>query len=170
MSTQIKGRAWRFGANVSTDDIISGIHLSHLSTEELTPFAFQNIRPEFATQVTHNDIIVAEKHFGIGSSREEAPAVLQHLGVGAIVAASFARIFYRNAYNLGIPAIEFPAIAETPSLVQDGDIIEVDLVEGILTNNRTNQKYPVTKVPNFLLQYITAGGAIPLLKQKLATK
>ncbi|MDO8056627.1 MAG: 3-isopropylmalate dehydratase [Candidatus Hermodarchaeota archaeon] len=169
MATQIRGKVWRFGANISTDDIISGIHLSRLDASDLTKFAFQNLRPEFARQVRRNDIIVAEKHFGIGSSREEAPAVLQALGIGVIVAASFARIFYRNAFNIGLPAIEFPAIADSPDLIEDGDIVTVNLSKGTLENHRTKQTYPVTKIPDFLMQYIKAGGALPLLKQKLTT-
>lgn len=167
MVTQIKGAVWRFGANISTDDIISGVHLSRLDASELTQFAFQNLRPEFVKQVHRNDIIVAEKHFGIGSSREEAPAILQTLGVGVIVAASFARIFYRNAFNIGLPAIEFPAIADSPDLIKDRDIVTVNLSEGTLKNHRTGQTHPVSKIPDFLMQYIKAGGALPLLKQKL---
>lgn len=169
MPTQIKGKVWRFGANISTDDIISGVHLLHLDPSDLVKFAFQNLRPEFAQQVQPNDIIVAERNFGIGSSREEAPAILQTLGVGVIVAASFARIFYRNAFNLGLPAVEFPAIADSPDLIQDGDKVTVNLSEGTLKNHRTEQTHSVTKIPDFLMQYIKAGGALPILKHKLAT-
>jgi 3-isopropylmalate dehydratase small subunit len=168
MASQITGKVWRFGANISTDDIISGVHLSRLDVSDLAQFAFQNLRPEFAQQVQPNDIIVAERHFGIGSSREEAPAILQALGVGVIVAASFARIFYRNMFNLGLPAVEFPAIADSPELIQDGDSVTVNLMEGTLKNHRTRQTHPVTRIPDFLMQYIKAGGALPLLKQKLA--
>lgn len=169
MATQITGKVWRFGANISTDDIISGIHLSRLDLSDLSKFAFQNLRPEFAQQVQPKDIIVAEQHFGIGSSREEAPAILQTLGVSVIVAASFARIFYRNAFNLGLPAVEFPSIADSPDIIQDGDKVTANLSEGTLKNHRTGQTHPVTKIPEFLMQYIKAGGALPLLKQKLAT-
>ena len=169
MARQITGRVWRFGSNISTDDIISGVHLSRLDASDLTKFAFQNLRPEFARQVQHNDIIVANSHFGIGSSREEAPAILQSLGISVIVAASFARIFYRNAFNIGLPAIEFPAIADSPDLIEDEDTVTVNLSEGSLRNHRTGQTYAVTKIPDFLMRYIMAGGALPLLKQKLAT-
>ena len=164
--TTIEGKAWRFGSNISTDDIISAVHLTSLSVDEIAPFAFKNLRPEFAKNVQPNDIIVAEENFGIGSSRESAPAILRSLGVGAIIAASFARIFFRNAYNLGVPAIEFPAIAKNANLVKDGDKIRIDLKEGTLFNHRTGQTHQITKVPPFLFQYIEAGGAIPLLKQK----
>ena len=167
--TIIEGQAWRFGSNISTDDIISAAHLTSLSIDEIAPFAFENLRPEFAKNVQPNDIIVAVENLGIGSSRESAAAVLRSLGVGAIIAASFARIFFRNAYNLGVPAIEFPAIAKDVTLVKDGDRIRIDLKEGTLFNHRTGQSHQITKVPPFLLQYIEAGGAIPLLKQKLKT-
>jgi 3-isopropylmalate/(R)-2-methylmalate dehydratase small subunit len=166
----VKGRAWRFGANTSTDDIISGVHLTELAIEKLASFAFENLRPEFANKVQPNDIIVAEENFGIGSSREEAPAILRYLGVGAIVAISFARIFFRNAFNLGIPAIEFPSLQQNPSIIRDGDALEINFVKGTLVNQRTNQSHQISKIPDFLLQYIKFGGAIPLLKQKLQTK
>lgn len=165
--TTMEGKAWRFGSNISTDDIISATHLTSLSVDEIASFAFENLRPEFAKNVQPNDVVVAEENFGIGSSRESAPAILRSLGVGAIVAVSFARIFFRNAYNLGVPAIEFPAIAKDANLIKDGDKIRIDLKEGTLFNNRTGQSHQITKVPSFLLQYIEAGGAIPLLKQKL---
>ncbi|MFX1509986.1 MAG: 3-isopropylmalate dehydratase [Promethearchaeota archaeon] len=163
----IRGKVWRFGSNISTDDIISGIHLTKISTSELTPFVFEHLRPEFAKTVQPGDIIVADDHFGIGSSREEAPAILHQLGVGAIVAASFARIFFRNAYNLGIPAIEFPNLIKHPDLIREGDIIEISLSDGILANKSTKKTYTFKEIPSFLLEYLKAGGAIPLLKIKL---
>lgn len=168
--TRIKGKVWRFGSNISTDDIIAGIHLSRISTTELTAFAFEHLRPEFAKNVQLGDIIVADEHFGIGSSREEAPAILHHLGIGAIVATSFARIFFRNAFNLGLPAIEFPELAKSPEEIQEGDIIELDFNEGMLLNHRTQKRFKTTKIPSFLLDYLNAGGAIPLLKKKLKTR
>ena len=167
--TTIEGKAWRFGSNISTDDIISAAHLTSLSIDEIAPFAFENLRPEFAKNVKPNDVIVAEENLGIRSSRESAAAILRSLGVGAIIAASFARIFFRNAYNLGIPAVEFPAIAKDANLIKDGDRIRIDLKKGTLFNHRTGQTHQITKVPPFLLQYIEVGGAIPLLKQKLKT-
>ena len=164
---RIKGRVWRFGSDISTDDIIAGIHLSHISISELASYAFEHLRPEFAKNVQPGDIIVADEHFGIGSSREEAPAILHHLGIGAIIVASFARIFFRNAFNLGLPAIEFPQLAKSPEEIQEGDIIEVDFNDGTLLNHRTQRSFKTTKIPSFLLEYLDAGGAIPLLKKKL---
>ncbi|MFX1564934.1 MAG: 3-isopropylmalate dehydratase [Promethearchaeota archaeon] len=167
--TPIIGKVWRFGSNISTDDIISGIHLTKISISELTPFAFEHLRPEFAKKVQPGDIIVADDHFGIGSSREEAPAILHQIGVGAIVAASFARIFFRNAYNIGIPAIELPNLIKDPDLIREGDILEVSLREGILINKSTKKIHSFKEIPSFLLEYLKAGGAIPLLKTKLRT-
>ncbi|MFW9831614.1 MAG: 3-isopropylmalate dehydratase small subunit, partial [Candidatus Thorarchaeota archaeon] len=120
--------------------------------------------------VQPNDLIVADQNFGIGSSREEAPAILKELGVSAIVAISFARIFFRNAYNLGIPAIEFPLLANNPNVICDGDHIELNLTKGTLTNHQSQQTHQFLAIPSFLLEYLKAGGAIPLLKQKLKTK
>lgn len=167
--TPITGKVWRFGRNISTDDIISGIHLTKISTIELTQFAFEHLRPEFVKKVQPSDIIVADDHFGIGSSREEAPAILHQMGIGAIVAASFARIFFRNAYNIGIPAIEFPDLIEHPDLIREGDIIEISLKEGILINKSTKKTHSFKEIPPFLLDYLKAGGALPLLKRKLGT-
>ncbi len=166
----VKGRAWRFGANISTDDIISGVHLTELEIKNLAPFVFENLRPEFAQKVQPGDVIVAGENFGMGSSREGAPAILRYLRIGAIVAVSFARIFFRNAFNLGIPALEFPALAKNPDLIREGDVIEIHFKDGTLINQSTKKQYKITKIPPFLLEYLNAGGAIPLLKQKLKTK
>jgi 3-isopropylmalate dehydratase small subunit len=163
----ITGRVWRFGRDISTDDIISGVHLSRISTTELTVYAFEHLRPDFAKKVEVGDLIVADEHFGIGSSREEAPAILKQLGVGAIVAGSFARIFFRNSFNLGLPAIEFPALVKNPKIIRDGDIIEINLEDATLVNHQTQESYPIVTVPPFLRAYLDAGGAIPLLKKQL---
>jgi len=162
-----EGRVWRFGSNISTDDIISGVHLSRIFTEDLSSCAFEHLRPEFAKKVQLGDILVADNHFGIGSSREEAPIILRQLGIVAIVATSFAHIFFRNAFNLGMPAIEFPELATNPEAIREGDIIRINLIDGTLKNQRTLKTYNIVKIPSFLLEYIEAGGAIPLLKKKL---
>lgn len=166
----ITGYAWRFGDNISTDDIISGVHLSCPTIQEMAPFTFANVRPEFTQKVKKNDIVVGGHNFGIGSSREEAPAVLHTLGVGAIIAISFARIFFRNAYNLGLAAIEMPQLASDPDLIRDGDQLKIHLDEGTLLNLRTKQTLQFTPIPSFLLDYLQAGGAIPLLKKRLVQK
>jgi 3-isopropylmalate dehydratase small subunit len=163
----IEGRAWCFGDNISTDDIISGAHLTCPTLDEITPFTFEAVRPDFAKSVQPNDFVVGGHAFGIGSSRESAPGVLRALGVGAVLAASFARIFFRNAFNLGLPAIEVPALSTNPDLIQEGDTLSLHIHEGLLQNHRTEATIHTTKVPAFLIKYLQAGGAIPLLKQKL---
>ena len=163
----IEGYAWRFGDDISTDDIISGVHLALPSIDEMAPHSFENVRPEFARKVKPNDMVVGGINFGIGSSREEAPAVLRSLRAGAVIAASFARIFFRNAYNLGFPAIEVPALASDPELILDGDQLKLHMDQGSLLNHRTGETLNTTRIPPFLLNYIKAGGALPLLKQKL---
>jgi len=164
----ITGRAWRFGDNISTDDIISGVHLAHLRIEDMASFAFAALRLEFAKQVKPGDLVVGGRNFGIGSSREEAPAVLRTLGVGAVLAPSFARIFFRNAFNLGLPAVEVPALASNPGIIRDGDRLTIHLERGLIINNRTGQKIRATQIPPFLLEYIKEGGALPLLKKKIS--
>ena len=166
----ISGTVWRFGSNVSTDDIISGKHLTQSSIQKISPFAFERLRPDFAKRVQPGDIIVANNNFGIGSSREEAPAVLQQLGIVSIIASSFARIFFRNAYNLGLPVIELPELAKSQDIIRDGDTIEISLSNGTLLNQRTKQTHRFEEIPAFLLEYLEAGGAIPLLKRKLSAK
>ncbi|MFX1474303.1 MAG: 3-isopropylmalate dehydratase [Promethearchaeota archaeon] len=163
----IEGRAWRFGDNISTDDIISAAHLTSLNLDEIAPYAFETIRPDFAKGVQPNDFVVGGHAFGIGSSRESAPGVLRALGVGAVLAASFARIFFRNAFNLGFPAIEVPALASDPSIIQEGDTLTLKLEQGLLLNHRTQHTFQTTKIPSILLDYLRVGGAIPLLRQKL---
>lgn len=164
----ITGKAWRFGDNISTDDIISGIHLTRLAIQEMTPHTFETVRPGFASQVQPNDFVVGGLNFGIGSSREEAPSVLQALGIGAVISASFARIFFRNAYNLGIPAIEVPELATDPDLIRDGDELTLNFHKNIILNHRTKQTLEITPIPIFLLELLSAGGAISLLKKRIA--
>jgi 3-isopropylmalate/(R)-2-methylmalate dehydratase small subunit len=166
----ITGKVWRFGSDISTDDIISGVHLSVIEITELIAYAFQHLRPEFAENVQVGDIIVADDHFGIGSSREEAPAILKQLGIGAIIAVSFARIFFRNAFNVGLPAIECPELRKNPEIIRDGDLLEINLQEGTLVNKSTKGSYQIAKIPSFLLAYLEAGGAIPLLKKQLKAR
>jgi 3-isopropylmalate/(R)-2-methylmalate dehydratase small subunit len=170
ISTPLNGYAWCFNDNISTDDIISGVHLSHPTIQEMASFTFANIRPDFAKKVKKNDIVVGGHNFGIGSSREEAPAVLRMLGVGAIIAVSFARIFFRNAFNLGLPAIELPELGSDSELIHDGDQLKIHLDEGTILNLQTGKTMHFNPIPSFLLDYIKAGGAIPLLKDKLAQK
>ncbi|RLF17093.1 MAG: 3-isopropylmalate dehydratase [Thermoprotei archaeon] len=153
---KIRGSAWKFGDNVSTDDIIPG-RFFHLrgNIEELAKHAFEDLRPDFARKVREGDIIVAGENFGIGSSREHAVLVLKALGIRAIVAKSFARIFFRNAINLGVPAV----IADTTK-IEEGDALEIDLEKGHITNLTKGFIVRFKPLPSLILDIIKEGGLI----------
>jgi len=164
MGTIIRGRVWKFGDNIDTDIIIAGPYLTIRDPDELASHAMEMVNPDFAKNVQPGDVIVVGKNFGCGSSREEAPFVLKRLGVSAIVAEFFARIFYRNAINLGLPLVECKDAAQK---FQEGDTIEIDLEKGIIKNPQTGEELQGTKLPDFLMEIIKEGGAIQALKKKL---
>jgi methanogen homoaconitase small subunit len=148
----ISGKAWKFGDNVDTDVIIPG---KYLRTTDMSVFAshvMEGIDPLFSQKVRKGDIIVAGKNFGCGSSREQAPLALKYAGVACIVAESFARIFFRNAINVGLPIIEARIDCK------EGDNIEIDLEKGIVKNNE--KTYPATKLPGFLREILADGGLV----------
>ena len=148
----ISGKAWKFGDNVDTDVIIPG---KYLRTTDMSVFAshvMEGIDPSFSQKVRKGDIIVAGKNFGCGSSREQAPLALKYAGIACIVAESFARIFFRNAINVGLPIIEARIDCK------EGDNIEIDLEKGIVKNN--GKTYPATKLPDFLRDILADGGLV----------
>ena len=150
--SKISGRIWKFKDNIDTDVIIPG---KYLRTTDMSVFAshvMEGIDPEFPQKVKKGDIIVAGKNFGCGSSREQAPLALKYAGVACIVAESFARIFFRNAINVGLPIIEARIDCK------EGDNIEIDLEKGIVKNN--NKTYPATKLPDFLRKILADGGLV----------
>lgn len=150
--TLISGRTWKFGDNVDTDVIIPG---KYLRTTDMSVFAshvMEGIDPEFPKKVKPGDIIVAGKNFGCGSSREQAPLALKYAGVACVVAESFARIFFRNAINVGLPIIEAKIDCK------DGDIIEIDLEKG--TVKKEDKTYSATKLPDFLREILSDGGLV----------
>ena len=152
----VAGRAWRFGSDVDTDVIVPSQYM-RLQPEEYAPHVMEPEDPTFAERLSQGDVIVAEHNFGIGSSREHAAIGLKLAGVGAIVAASFGRIFYRNAINQGLPAIR--ADMETIERIDDNDRLEVRVFEGVIENVTKGEEYR-TKVPTGLLRDILeAGGA-----------
>lgn len=163
MTTIIRGKVWKFGNHIDTDQIIAGPYLTIIDQDELASHAMETLNPDFAKKVKPGDIIVAGKNFGCGSSREEAPFVLKRLGIAAIVAEFFARIFYRNAINLGLPLLEVKDVAQK---FEEGDTIEIELEKGIVRNTRTNEELQGTKLPDFLMEIIREGGAIEALKKK----
>ncbi|MBD3228525.1 MAG: 3-isopropylmalate dehydratase [Candidatus Lokiarchaeota archaeon] len=159
-----KGKVWVFGDNIDTDIIIPGRYLTIRDPEKMASHAFEPLNENFASQAEQGDIIIGGRNFGCGSSREEAPFVLKTLGIAAIIAESYARIFYRNAINLGIPLIEVKNISDK---FKEGQVAEVDFTTGEVKNIDTNKTYKGTKLPDFLLEIIKMGGAIPAIKKKL---
>ncbi len=160
---QIKGRAWVFGNNVDTDQIIQGRYLTLLDYSEMAKHAFEIPRPEFASEVRKNDIIIAGKNFGGGSTREEAPQILVKSGVGVVIAESFARLFYRNGFNVGLPLMTVPKVT---SVVRDGMKITVDLSEGTLRVDETGEVLKGDALPQMMLDLLGAGGAVPWFRQQ----
>jgi 3-isopropylmalate/(R)-2-methylmalate dehydratase small subunit len=156
---KIKGKAWKFGDNVDTDAIIPGKYLVINQSKELAKHAFENARPEFATQVKKGDIIVAGENFGSGSSREHAPLALKE-NVSIIIAKSFARIFFRNAINIGLPVLE----TDTTEIAE-GDTLEVDLAKGIIFDKTKNKTFEVSELPIFVRRIIESGGLVNYVRE-----
>jgi methanogen homoaconitase small subunit len=154
-------RIWLFGANVNTDQIIPGRYAPYMlkNEDDLRKYPFVEARPEFASAVQPGDLLVAGPNFGCGSSREYAPLALKLVGVGAIVAPLFARIFYRNALNLGIPCFE----ADLTAQLRDGQEVEFDMASGQLVADR--QVIQLPPPPPFLREVWAAGGIVPYYKQ-----
>jgi 3-isopropylmalate/(R)-2-methylmalate dehydratase small subunit len=155
------GRAWVFGDRIDTDVLAPG-HLMKLSAEDLARHCLAAIAPDFASQVRPGDIVVAGRSFGIGSSREQAAVSLKLLGVKAILATSFARIFWRNALNLGLPALTMPDAAE----IRQGDMVAVDPASGRVENVTTGRTHQVQPLPPHLLSIVEEGGLMPFLKSR----
>lgn len=162
MNSVIKGKVLKYGDNINTD-IISPPQYMELSVEEAAKYAMSAIDPNFSTKIQKGDILVAGNNFGSGSSRETSPLALKYLGVGAIVAKTFARIFYRNSINLGIPVIECSELDK----VREDDIIEIYLEEGVIKNITKNESYTCSKIPPHLLNLINEGGLVPYLKKTM---
>jgi 3-isopropylmalate/(R)-2-methylmalate dehydratase small subunit len=158
----LRGRAWVFGDNIDTDVLAPG-HAMRKPLEELAQHCLEAVDPQFARTVQRGDFIVAGDGFGIGSSREQAPQALAWLGVGAVLARSPARIFYRNAINLGLPVARFP----DADRIARGDMLAVDLVRGRLRNLTQGTEHAIEPVPAFLLDILRAGGLIPHLHARL---
>lgn len=150
----INGNAWIFGENIDTDVIIPGRYLRTFNPEDLSAHVLEGERPDFTHNVQKGDVIVAGENFGCGSSREQAPVAIKTAGVDAIVARSFARIFYRNAINVGLPVIVSDIVAH------DGDIIKIDLSKGILTNETTGETDNFEAFKEFMLNILEDGGMV----------
>ncbi len=154
-------RAWVFGGDVSTDLIIPGRYLVNRDPAELAEHAMEGADPNFAVKVRKGDVIIAGENFGCGSSREQAPVALKGAGISAIVAESYARIFYRNAINQGIPALICHGVHKG---FKSGDNVEVNLKVGTVRNLRTNKTFKTEPLPPLMLEITNSGGLIPYLK------
>jgi 3-isopropylmalate/(R)-2-methylmalate dehydratase small subunit len=159
----VKGTVFKYGDNVDTDVIIPARYLNIAEAKELATHAMEDIDPEFVKRVHPGDIIVANRNFGCGSSREHAPLVIKENGVSCVIAASFARIFYRNAINIGLPILECPAAAEA---IQAGDKVSVDFDTGVITNETKGESYQAAAFPPFIQNIITEGGLLKSLKKR----
>jgi 3-isopropylmalate/(R)-2-methylmalate dehydratase small subunit len=160
----LRGKVWVFGDEINTDTMAPGAYFKE-SLEVMAQHCLEAVDPDFAGNVQRGDILVAGKNFGVGSAREQAPMSLVHLGVGAILAESFSRIFYRNAINFGLPLLIFPQASE----IEAGQLLEVNVVAGIISNATTSKTYKVEGIPPHLLEMINMGGLMPWLKQKYAS-
>ena len=158
----ITGRAWVFGNNIDTDQIIQGQYLTLLNYAEMAKHTFEIPRPVFPSKVKKNDIVIAGRNFGGGSSREEAPKVLLQSGIGCVVAESFARIFYRNGFNVGLPLLIIPNVAK---LVADGEVITVDICEGSLVVRSSGDLLHGKPLPARMINLLKEGGAVAWYKQ-----
>lgn len=160
MST-ISGKVWRFGDNIDTDLIIAARYLNTSDPKELAKHVMEDADPDFVNKVKAGDIIVAGENFGCGSSREHAPIALKAAGVSAVVAKSFARIFYRNAFNMGLPIFE---LAETDT-IKEGDTISISMKSGEVQNGATVYKF--TPIPPFMQELLACGGLMNYAKAEM---
>ncbi|MCX8033251.1 MAG: 3-isopropylmalate dehydratase small subunit [Thermoleophilia bacterium] len=163
--TLLRGRAWTFGRDIDTDLIIPARYLNMKTAEELAQHVMEDADPTFASKVKPGDIVVAQENFGCGSSREHAPLALKGAGVSVVIAKSFARIFYRNAFNTGLPILVAP---EAVDGIRQGDELTVDLSTGEIVNLTTGAKFQAQPLPPFMQELVQAGGLLPYLKKRLA--
>lgn len=164
MKETLRGRAWVFRHNVDTDQIIPAEYLVTMNNSSLARHAFERALPRFSKDVRVGDIIVAGRNFGCGSSREHAPRALIGAGISCVIAESFARIFFRNAINIGLPVIEANLAA------RNGDIVLIDLAKGTVKNERTGESIQFQAFPPFVMMLMEKGGLIPYTKEVLGCR
>jgi 3-isopropylmalate dehydratase small subunit len=158
------GRVWKFGDHVDTDVIIPARYLNVSDLQTLAKYCFADARLGFRNMVQSGDVIVAGKNFGCGSSREHAPLAIMGAGIACVIAESFARIFYRNSFNIGLPLIESP---EASAHLEEGDVIGVDLETGEITNQGDGTVYKTRSIPPFMQELISSGGLVNYIREKL---
>lgn len=161
----IKGKVWKFADNIDTDAIIPARYLNTSDPRELASHVMEDADKDFPKKVKNGDVIVAGSNFGCGSSREHAPIALKAAGIHGIIASSFARIFYRNAFNIGLPIFES---AEASKGIAEGDNIEIDADRGIIKNITKNIEYRSKPIPPFMQELIAAGGLVEWTKKRIS--
>ena len=154
------GRAWKFGDDIDTDVIIQGKYLVINDPEELAKHVFENIREDFAKKVKEGDFVVAGENFGCGSSREHAPLALKACKIEAVIAKSYARIFFRNSINIGLKVIE----CKETDRIDDGDELEIDYERNLIINKTKDETYPFNPIPDFLKEILERGGLVNYAK------
>jgi 3-isopropylmalate/(R)-2-methylmalate dehydratase small subunit len=164
-ATLLHGRAWTFGRDIDTDLIIPARYLNMKTAAELAQHVMEDADPTFAARVRPGDIVVAKENFGCGSSREHAPIALKGAGVSVVIAKSFARIFYRNSLNTGLPILVAP---EAVDGIGEGDEVTVDLASGEIANLTTGPTFQAQPLPPFMRELVEAGGLLPYLKTRAA--
>jgi 3-isopropylmalate/(R)-2-methylmalate dehydratase small subunit len=157
------GKAWKFGNDIDTDAIIPARYLNQTEPEHLAAHCMEDADAAFPAEVRAGDVIVGGKNFGCGSSREHAPLAIKAAGVRVVIAESYARIFYRNALNIGMPILECP---EAVAGIKSGDEVEVDTSTGLITNRTSGKKFQARPFPPFMQELIRAGGLVPYIKEK----
>ncbi len=157
-----KGNVFKYGDNIDTDVIIPARYLNSSDPQELAKYCMQDIDEDFSNKVKAGDIMVADKNFGCGSSREHAPIAIKASGISCVIATTFARIFYRNSINTGLPILE---CEEASKKIGNNDEIEVDFSTGVITNITKNEKYQAQPFPEFIQEIISSGGLVERIKK-----
>jgi 3-isopropylmalate/(R)-2-methylmalate dehydratase small subunit len=160
----LQGKVWKFGDNIDTDLIIAARYLNTSEPSELAKHIMEDADPEFINKMSEGDIIVAGENFGCGSSREHAPIALKAAGISAVIAPTFARIFYRNAFNMGLPIFELKEANE----INEGDTVKIDMAKGEIINITQAKTYRFTPIPEFMQKLVDAGGLIEFAKAEIA--
>jgi len=161
----LKGKVFKYGSHVDTDAIIPARHLNLLEPADLARHCMEDLDAGFTGKVKNGDIIVADDNFGCGSSREHAPLAIKASGISCVIAKSFARIFFRNAINIGLPLLECREAAEN---IKAGDTVEVDLATGKITNLSSGKTFTSKAYPDFMMQIVQAGGLVEYTQKKLS--
>lgn len=163
----IEGKAWTFGNNIDTDVILPGKYLVVMDPRELGKHAMEGLDPSFPQKVSTGDIIIAGRYFGCGSSREQAPVALKSAGIAAVVAESYARIFFRNAFNIGLPLLE---LEKTEGIAKEGNRLQIKVETGEIKNIDTGQLFRAKPIPDFMLEIVREGGLVAKIKKQVGRK